>query len=195
MCWLLVSNCETKEEKRQHHRAASFKQQQRRLDAPAHFKLFIIVRCTCAGLFSLLSAWSDMSGGVHIWAPRLLCCSDPRSPERIHRPTPACQNTAQQESGTADGPSRGIGSDVAWVCVNIYTSPFPPKTKPQRDGCQLSQRLDGSWVGGMKGEGSKDGRERSGRNEYPGADSAFFFFFLWQSLNSWHFGLKRSHLF
>lgn len=63
------------------------------------------------------------------------------------------------------------------VCEYIYVS-VSSQNKTSKGRLSVSQRLDGSWVGGMKGEGSKDGRERSGRNEYPGTDSAFIYFSL-----------------
>lgn len=63
------------------------------------------------------------------------------------------------------------------MCVNIYIRvSVSSQNKTSKGRLSVSERLDGSWVGGMKGEGSKDGRERSGRNEYPGTDRAFIFF-------------------
>lgn len=61
------------------------------------------------------------------------------------------------------------------VCEYIYVS-VSSQNKTSKGRLSVSQRLDGSWVGGMKGEGSKNGRGRSRRNEYPGTDSAFTFF-------------------
>lgn len=51
-----------------------------------------------------------------------------------------------------------------YVCVGASS-----QNKTSKGRLSVSQRLDGSWVGGMKGEGSKEGCERSA-----GIESAFF---------------------
>lgn len=80
------------------------------------------------------------------------------------------------------------------VWMYIYASVFPPKTKPQRDGCQL--------VGGLMGVGWRDegwGLERwtwAVRVEWKTMNwQLVFYFFLLQSLNPWHFGQTLSQLF
>lgn len=62
------------------------------------------------------------------------------------------------------------------VCEYIYGS-VSSQNQTSKGRLSVSRRLDGSCVGGMKGEGSKDGRERSGRYEYPGLCVFLFFFF------------------
>lgn len=106
----------------------------------------------------------------------MLHCFDPWSPEHIHKLPQA--STGLSECNTTGeryrwGGSHGIGSDVAWVCECVWVR-LPPKTKPQRDGCQSVEGLMGLG-GGMKAEGSKDGDERSGKNGYPRLDSSCFF--------------------
>lgn len=116
-----------------------------------------------------------MSGRVHIWTLRLLHCFDPWSPEHIHKLPQA--STGLSECNTTGeryrwGESHGIGSDVACVCEYVCVC----LQKQNLKGMALSQ-LKVWWElgGGMKGEGSKDGDERSGKNGYPRLDSSCFF--------------------